>query len=78
MRYKNHPEISIDPKICHGKPVISGTRIMVRQLLAALASSQTVEEIIKDYPNITKEQISAALSFASDLVDFEEIDLEAA
>lgn len=63
--------ILIDPNICHGKPVIRGTRVLVSNILGALASSQTFEELIEDYPNITKEDILAALSFGSKLSNFE-------
>jgi len=52
--------ISIDPDVCHGKPVIAGTRVLVSTLLGALAGGDSVEEVIADYPNITREDIAAA------------------
>lgn len=63
--------ILIDPKICHGKPVIKGTRVLVSNILSALASGETIEQILEDFPNITKEDIYAALSFGSELTKFE-------
>ncbi|MBC8185887.1 DUF433 domain-containing protein [candidate division KSB1 bacterium] len=63
--------ILIDPKICHGKPVIKGTRVLVRNILGSLASGETIEEILDDYPNITKEDVFAALDFGCELSDFE-------
>lgn len=63
--------ILIDPKICHGKPVIKGTRVLVSNILSALASGESFEDIIADYPNITNDDIYAALSFGSQLSDFE-------
>jgi len=57
--------ISIDPKICHGKPCIKGTRVPVFVILDALASGMTYEEIIDDYPPITDEDIKAAIYYAS-------------
>ena len=57
--------ISINPNVCHGKPVIKGTRVLVSNILGALASGDTFQEILEDYPNIAKEDIQAALSFGS-------------
>lgn len=73
MILQTHPRISIDSTICHGKPVIAGTRIIVSQLLAALASGASVNELLEDYPSLKPEDINAALAFASDLSQFEEI-----
>ena len=61
----------MDPAVCHGQPVIAGTRIIVSQLLGALAGGQTREELLEDYPSLKAEDINAALSFASDLSRFE-------
>lgn len=63
--------ISINPNICHGKPVISGTRVLISNIFGALASGETFEEILEDYPNITKEDILAALELGSELSSFE-------
>jgi uncharacterized protein (DUF433 family) len=63
--------ISIDPNICHGKPVIKGTRVLVTNILSALASGESYEDILEDYPTIKREDILAALSFGSQLSDFE-------
>lgn len=63
--------IQINPNICHGKPVIKGTRVLVSNILSSLASGESIEDILKDYPNISKEDISAALSFGSHLSNFE-------
>lgn len=63
--------ISIDPNICHGKPTIKGTRVLVANILGALASGDSFDEILEDYPNITAEDIKAALAFSSELSSFE-------
>ncbi len=63
--------IVLDPKICHGKPTIKGTRVLVSNILGALSAGQTIEEILEDYPNITKEDIYAALAYGSHLTNFE-------
>lgn len=63
--------ISIDPKICHGKPTIKGTRVLVSNILGALASGESYDNVLEDYPNITKEDIHAALYFGSYLSNYE-------
>ena len=65
--------ISIDPKICHGKPCIKGTRIPIFVILDALAAGMTYEEISKDYPPITSDDIKAALQYAALLANEEEV-----
>lgn len=71
-----NPRIEINPAVCHGKPVIKGTRVMVSTLLGALSAGDTVDMILEDYPNLTREDISAALLFASELSNFEEVPYE--
>ncbi len=68
--------IEIDPGICHGKPVIRNTRIPVSLILGFLASSQSFDEIIAEYPTLTREDITAAISFGSYLAGFENITYE--
>jgi len=63
--------ICIDPAVCHGKPVIRGSRVLVSTLLGALAGGDSVETILADYPSISREDIAAALEFASDLSDYQ-------
>jgi uncharacterized protein (DUF433 family) len=62
--------ISIDPAICHGKPVIEGTRVLVSTILGALAGGDSREDIAEDY-GVTLAQISAALQFASTMADMQ-------
>lgn len=57
--------ISINPNICYGKPCIKGTRIMVKVILDNLASGLTFEEIIREYPLLTLEDIKAAIAYAA-------------
>ncbi len=69
--------ISITPTVCHGKPVIKGTRVLISTLLGALAGGDSIETLLDDYPNITREDVVAALEFASELSDFQESVYEA-
>jgi uncharacterized protein (DUF433 family) len=59
--------ISIDPKVCFGKPCIRGTRIWVSLILDFLANGITIEEILKDYPQLTEEDIRAALAYGAEM-----------
>ena len=70
--------ISIDPRICHGKPYIKGTRVPVSVVPDALASGMTHEEISDDYPPISSDDIKAALYYAALLADEEEVVLSMA
>jgi len=65
--------IESTPDVLRGKPRIKGTRIPVSLILGYLAAGNTVEEIIEELPDITKEQISACLDFARELSEFEAV-----
>ncbi|MEK7297791.1 MAG: DUF433 domain-containing protein [Planctomycetota bacterium] len=57
--------------VLRGKPRIKGTRIPVSLILGYLAAGRTIEEIIKELPDLTKEQIAICLDYARDLSEFE-------
>lgn len=59
--------ISVDPEVCHGKVCIKGTRVMVSVILDNLAAGETVEDILKGYPTLQREDIGAALAYAAEL-----------
>ena len=61
--------ITIDDAICNGKPTIRGKRIMVQTILEFLGAGETIEEILHQYPSLEKEDITAALRFASALMN---------
>ncbi len=71
-------KISINPNICHGKPVITNTRVLVSNILADLSDGLSFEDIKKSYPNITNDDIKAALQFGSELAQFETYPIETA
>ncbi len=56
--------ITIDPDICNGKPVVRGLRITVESILDYLSAGETSEEILRQYPMLEPEDISACLAFA--------------
>lgn len=57
--------ITIDPAICHGKPCIRGLRYPVENVLEWLAGGMSIEEILADYEDLTREDVLAALAFAA-------------
>lgn len=59
--------ISVDPNVCHGKPCIAGTRVMVSVVLANVAEGMMPEEIVDHYPSITTDDVRAALQYAAEL-----------
>lgn len=59
--------ISVDPEVCFGKPCIRGTRIWVSLILDYLASGMTVEEILQEYPQLTEEDIRAAIAYGAEM-----------
>jgi uncharacterized protein (DUF433 family) len=65
--------IEIDPKVCSGKPVIRGTRILVTSILSQLSAGESAQTIREGYPELTDEDIRAALEFAKESVEATEI-----
>ena len=68
--------ITIDPKVCHGQACIKGTRIPVHQVLQMLANGDTIEEILQDYPPLTREDILACFDYAALLAEEQVTPLE--
>ena len=64
MDYRNY--IEIDPQVRFGKPCIKGTRISVYDVLSWLSSGMSVDEILSDFPQLTKDQILACLGYSAD------------
>lgn len=64
MNYKEY--IEINPNVRFGKPCIKGTRISVYDVLNWLASGMTIDEVIADFPQLSREQILACLGFSAD------------
>ena len=65
-----HDRIVIDPAICHGKPVVRGTRVPVAIVVGSLASGMSFEEVEHEY-DLTADDIRAALGFAQERVSEE-------
>ncbi len=59
--------ISIDPRICGGKPCIKGTRIWVSLILDFLADGMTEAELLTEYPQLTHEDVLAAIAYGAEM-----------
>lgn len=59
--------ITVDPNICHGKPCIKGTRVMVSVILDNLAAGLNPADLVKSYPSVSQEAVQAAIAYAADL-----------
>ena len=59
--------ISIDPKVCFGKPCIRGTRIWVSLILDFLASGMGVDEVLAEYPHLERDDILAAIAYGAEM-----------
>ncbi|MCB9282634.1 MAG: DUF433 domain-containing protein [Lewinellaceae bacterium] len=67
--WRNH--IESKPTILYGKPVIKDTRIPVDLLLEKLSEGETIDDLLKAYPRLKKEDIFAALAFAAEMIKSE-------
>lgn len=65
MPFNYHPYIVSNPEICGGEPIITGTRVTIRTVLASLADGMSVEEILADFPSLSRESVKAVLAFAA-------------
>ena len=59
--------ISIDPNVCFGKPCIRGTRIWVSLILDFLASGMTMAQVLTEYPQLSEEDIRAAIAYGAEM-----------
>ncbi len=67
------PLIDVDPDVCHGKPCIAGTRILVSSVLSQLGAGYTFERIRAGFPELSEEHIRAAVDYARELVEAEDV-----
>jgi uncharacterized protein (DUF433 family) len=71
VAWKNY--IVSDPEILRGKPRLKGTRIPVGVVLGYLAAGKAVDDIVAEFPDLTRDQIAACLDYARDLAEFEAV-----
>lgn len=61
--------IVTDPEVCGGRPIIAGTRMRVVDILGSLASGASIEELLTDFPYISRDDILACIAFGARAVD---------
>jgi uncharacterized protein (DUF433 family) len=61
-------QIEVNPDICNGRPVVRGTRIAVESVLGMLAAGDSIDEVLRAYPTLTREQVLACLDHAARLM----------
>ena len=59
--------ITFDPNVCFGKPCIRGHRIWVSLILDRLASGESIEELLADYPGLVREDIFACIAYGAEM-----------
>ena len=65
--------IVVDSTICSGKPIIKGTRIMVKNIIGMIAGGYTLDRVLQAYPELTEEMVQAALEYAAAVIDEEQV-----
>ncbi len=60
--------LSISPEVCNGRPVVRGTRITVQTVLEFLAAADSIEDVLQEYPGLTRADVQACLDCASRLM----------
>ena len=65
MDWRDH--ITVDPNVCHGRPCITGTRVMVTVILDNLAAGLSPSEIAESYPSVSPDSVRAVLQYAAEL-----------
>ena len=63
------PRISIDPAVCGGRPIVTGTRVRVTDVLEMLAGGATAAEIVEDFPYLSEEDVRAVLAYVATAFD---------
>ncbi len=69
----HHPHIAADPAVMMGKPCIKGTRITVELILRKLGAGRSFSDLLEAYPQLTQDDLRAALAFAADYMQHETI-----
>ncbi len=70
--------ITVDPAICHGKPTIRNTRMMVESVLEYLAGGDSFETLLQEFPDLERDDILACIAFANRIIKFKNTSFEAA
>lgn len=69
MTLAGFPRIAVDPSICGGRPIVTGTRVRVSDILEMLAGGAGVDEIVADFPYLSADDVRAVLGYAAAMAD---------
>jgi uncharacterized protein (DUF433 family) len=61
--------IAIDPQVCHGQACVRGTRVPVHQIVAMLANGDGIDDLLREYPSLTRADVLACLRYAASLAE---------
>jgi len=80
MEARNAPfeRIAINPNVCHGQACVKGTRIPVHQIVRMMANGDTVQDLLAEYPSLSREDILACLDYAAELAEEQVTPIQAA
>ena len=70
--------ITIDPAVCHGKPVIRGLRYPVESLLEYLAGGDSFDDVLAEFPDLEREDLQACIQFAAQSLKLRSVHFDAA
>jgi uncharacterized protein (DUF433 family) len=70
--------ITIDPTVCHGKPVIRGLRYPVEALLEYLAGGDSFDDVLAEFPDLEREDLQACIQFAAQSLKLRSVHFDAA
>ena len=76
IRHHQFDRITMDSEKCFGKPCVRGLRMPVASILAYLSGGMTIEEMLKEWPELEREDIYQALGFAATLMEEKVVPLE--
>jgi uncharacterized protein (DUF433 family) len=76
MSEAREPRIVSTPGVCGGRPRLLGTRLTVQDILGALAAGDTIDELLVDFPDLTRDDFAAVLRYAAELIEHQGVAAE--
>jgi len=73
-----NPHVQLNPRVCNGKPVITGTRIPVTVILDQMIACGSIDRVLEIYPDLSREQVVGALEFCHQLIDRTDVETRVA
>lgn len=69
--------ITLNPAVGHGKPTVRNTRYLVQSILEYLAAGDSVEELVAEFPDLTREDVLACLAYAAEMLKYKKVSVTA-